>query len=163
MTKKIILALLAAAALLVPYAPALAASTWTQPQLWPTGYWGQGGLLSCTGNPYTFDASGVPQPHPGTTCTNLCDLVKTAINIIYFAMTICIFALAPIFAVAGGVMIMLAGPNPEMLSKAKKLLTGTVIGIALILGSYLIINTFVQAIGITGVGGFFGGGSICPT
>src|SRR5579864_4065902 len=102
---------------------AAAQTAYKAPTLWPTGYWGP--LLSCTGN-------GVG----GMQCTNLCDLIGTFINIIYFIITICFFVIAPILFLIGGIMIMTAGANPEMLSKGKSTLKGAVIGIVIILCRY---------------------------
>lgn len=130
------------AGILIPYISFAAA--YATPNLWPSGFWGP--LVSCTGN---YLSGRNP-------CTNLCDLIGTAINIIYFAMSIGIFIAAPVLFVAGGIMMMIAGPNPGMLDKAKKLFTGTLVGLLIILCSYLIINTFVTVVGIQGVGGFLG-------
>ena len=121
------------------------------PSLWPAGYWGQGGLVSCTGN----YIDGAAQ------CTNLCDLVDTIINVIYFVMTIAIFIVTPIMFLVGAVMLMVSGANPEMMGRGKKILTGTFIGLAIVLGSYLIVQTAVTVIGINGVGGF--NVAICST
>jgi hypothetical protein len=128
------------------------AATYSTPNLWPTGYWGQGGLVSCTGDYLAQDNNA----HP---CTSLCDLINTFINIVYFLMTIAIFVIAPILLVVGGIMIMLAGANPGMLESGKKVLTGAVIGLIIVLCSYLIVATVVKVLGVTDVGGF--GGAAC--
>ena len=131
----------------------LIARAYDVPNIWPTGYWATGGLISCTGN-YLTGA------HP---CRSLCDLIQTAINIIYFGMTIAIFVLVPIFFAVGAIMIMVAGAKPDMLETGKKTLTGAVIGLVVVLCSYLIINTFITVLGITGIGGFNGGACNPPT
>jgi hypothetical protein len=127
------------------------ASAYTTPTLWgnPPGFWGP--LVSCTGN--YLPSSGA------TPCKSLCDLINTFINIVYFAMSVGIFIIAPISVVIGGVMIMLAGANPGMLETGKKVLTGAVIGIVIVLCSYLIVATALKVLGVTGVGGF--GGAAC--
>ena len=135
----------------------LVASAYTTPNLWPTGYWGQAqngspaGLISCTGN-YLSSNTG-PQ------CANLCDLINTFINIVYFLMSIAIFIITPIMFVWGGIMIMFAGANPGMLETGKKILTGTVIGLVIVLCSYLLISTILGVLGVTTIGGF--GGATC--
>jgi hypothetical protein len=53
----------------------------------------------------------------------------------------------------------MSGANPGMLEKAKKTLTSTLIGLLIVLCSYLLIYTFVKALNITGIGGF--GTSAC--
>ncbi|HVN26583.1 MAG TPA: pilin [Candidatus Paceibacterota bacterium] len=100
-------------------------------------YWANGGLLSCTGN-YVNGA------HP---CTSVCDLIQTIVNVIYFGITICLFVLAPIFFTIGGVMLMVSGANPEMMSRGKGILLNTVIGVVIVLCSYLIVFTFVNVFG----------------
>jgi len=139
----------------------LVASAWSTPNLWgtPPGFWGP--LLSCTGvyvgAPAT-NPDGTPTAPP---CTSLCDLIDTAINIIYFAMTLAIFIIAPVMIVVGAVMIMLAGANPSMLESGKKTLTATVIGLVIVLCAYLIVNTTITVLNISGVGGF--GNNSCTT
>jgi hypothetical protein len=129
----------------------LVASAYTTPNIWPTGFWGP--LVSCTGN--YLSGSGA------TSCTNLCDLINTFINIVYFAMSIAIFIIAPISFVVGGIMIMFAGANPGMLETGKKVLTGAVIGLVIVLCSYLIVATVLKVLGVTGIGGF--GGAACTS
>jgi hypothetical protein len=129
------------------------------PSLWPTGYWGP--IVWCTGN-YIQGATQVALPtgQPAA-CTNLCDLVGTVINVIYLLMSIALFAIAPVLMVWGGVTIMFAGANPGSLETGKKILTGTVIGIAIVLCSYLIINTVLGALKVTTIGGFNGNSNAC--
>lgn len=116
------------------------------PQLWPNGYWGP--LVSCTGN-------GVG----GTQCQSLCDLIGTIVNIIYFAISLCFFIIAPILFITGGIMIMVAGANPEMLSKGKTTLKSTTIGVLIVLCSYLIVATFVGVLQTSNYIQGFGGSS----
>ena len=125
----------------------LFASAVQAPNIWPGGFWGP--LLSCTGD-YT-QTSG--------TCHDLCDLMQTVVNVIYFAISIAVFVITPILFGIGAIMIMVAGANPGMLERGKKTLTGTIIGLAIILCSYLIISVFITALHITGIGGF--GGPTC--
>jgi len=113
------------------------------PNIWPLGFWGP--LVSCTGN--YLNGTGAP-------CQNLCDLVNTIINVLYFLISVCIFIVAPVSFAIGGIMIMVAGANPEMLSKGKHTITGTAVGILIVLSSYLIIATFLGVLNITGIGGF---------
>ncbi len=136
---------------------ASAASGWSTPNLWgtPPGFWGP--LVSCTGNYLPTNSDG-STPNP---CTSLCDLIDTAINIIYFGMTLAIFIIAPVMIVIGGIMIMLSGANPGMLESGKKTLTATVIGLFIVLCAYLIVNTTITVLNISGVGGF--GNNACTT
>lgn len=132
---------------------AVASSTWSTPNLWgtPPGFWGP--LLSCTGN-YISPGSMTP-------CSSLCDLIQTAINIVYFGMTLALFVIAPVVIVIGAIMVMLAGANPEMLGKGKKAITGAVIGIVIVLCAYLVVSTVISVLNISGIGGF--GNNSCST
>jgi hypothetical protein len=146
---KVVIALLVLLPVTAPIiANASSGGTYQTPSLWPTGYWGP--LVSCTGN-YLRNNGDSTVPN---SCTDLCDLIGTATNIIVFMMSVAIFIIAPISFVVGGIMIMIAGANPGMLEQGKKILTGAVVGLALVLCSYLIVATFISAIGITGIGGF---------
>lgn len=104
-------------------------------------YWGP--LVSCTG----------PLTNPdGTTnanaCKSVCDLFATGQNIIYFMMTIAVFAVAPIMIVIGGIMILISAGSQERISSGRKMVTGAVIGIAIALGAFIIVNTFFYVISI---------------
>jgi uncharacterized membrane protein YgcG len=147
----VILSFFAAVTLFAP----LAASASVAQGIGLTGYWGP--LVSCTGN---YDSSTTVMPGaPSNACTSVCDLIGTFINVTYFAMSAALFILAPVLFVVGGIMFLMSGANPGMLEKAKKTLTSTLIGLLIVLCSYLLIYTFVKALNITGIGGF--GTSAC--
>lgn len=166
---KLLLILVIGASIVLPVV-AFAAQTqsgatakYSAPSLWPTGFWGP--IVWCTGS---FIATQNPtNPTPGTsgqtppTCTNLCDLVGTFVNVIYLALSIAIFIIAPLSIVVGGLMIMLAGANPEMLGRGKNVLKSAVVGLVLVLCSYLIVNTVISIFHITTIGGFGGNPSAC--
>lgn len=145
----IIFLVLCGASVGLPVVATAATGSWTQPSLWPTGFWGP--IVWCTGN----YINGANQ------CTNLCDLIETFINVIYLAMSIAIFVITPMMFLVGAVMFMMAGANPEMLGKGKKILTGTAVGLAIVLGSYLLVYSVVNVLGVQNVGGF--GGTMCQT
>src|ERR1700685_904463 len=77
------------------------AQSYSPPNLWPDGYWAQNGLITCTGS-FLGSGSGSGNSANLPTCTSLCDLLDTFINIIYFAISICFFILAPLFFAVGG-------------------------------------------------------------
>lgn len=109
-------------------APALAlAATITSPSL---PFWGGGssGLLSCT----------------GATCHSLCDLIQTFVNVTYFGITLVLFIAAPILFAWGGIMLIISGGNPGKTGEAKKILTGTLIGVVIVLSAFIIIKLFVD-------------------
>ena len=88
----------------------------------------------------------------GVDC-NLCELINTSQNIISFAMTLLLAVFAPIMLAYGGIMIMISRGSPEKFGTGKKALTGAIIGIAVGLGAFLIINEFVTLIGVKFSGG----------
>ncbi len=105
-------------------------------------YWGP--LVSCTGD---YANTGSPSGAVTAKCTSLCDIFKTIQNVIYFAMTVALFAIAPVFIVVGGIMMLMAGGSPERFKKGGKIVSGTFIGLAIVLGAFLIVNTFLYILG----------------
>ncbi len=55
--------------------------------------------------------------------------------------------LAILMLVIGGVMFYLGGVRPELLSRAKTLIRGVVIGLVLIYSAYMIVNIFLMVLG----------------
>lgn len=100
----------------------------------------KGPLVSCTGAPIT--GSNLP------TCVSLCDLLKTGQNIINFMMALAVLAIGPIMIVVGGIMMLVSGGSQERFSSGRKIATGAVIGIAIALGAFIIVNTFFYFIAI---------------
>jgi len=135
-------------ALLLLVAPAFAFATvaYTPPSVWNPGTLGAP-LLICAGAPQA-DSANLPL------CGNLCDLVSQFLNIVYIAIAWVIWVIAPVAFIAGGIMYMLSGAKPDLHSTATKTLTGTVIGVVIVLCSYLIIYTLVAFLKISGIGGF---------
>ena len=70
-----------------------------------------------------------------------------ALRIVNFMIWILGVPLATLMIVIGGLLIMLSGVNPEWVSKGKHMLLWAIISIALMLGSWLIINFVLAAIG----------------
>ncbi len=107
------------------------------------GFWGP--IVSC-GPP-----TGVPgAPSGPSPCVNLCDLMHTFLHLVYFFMSLTLYALAPVLFAWGGILIMIAGADPNKLSGGKKLLLGTLVGVLITLAAFLIIKTFVTALGVEG-------------
>jgi hypothetical protein len=84
----------------------------------------------------------------GNICISLCQLLLLAENLINFGLTILLFAIAPILLTWGGFVILTAGGSSERLGSGRKILMGTVVGVAIALGAYLIIGTFLWGLGI---------------
>lgn len=108
--------------------------------IFPLGFWGfpDSGLLSCHGDPAT---------NPNA-CKNFCDFIDTGVNIIYFVMTIALFAATPILLAWGGILILTAGANPGNIETGKKVLKGTLIGVVIILLAFVVIKSIVTFLGV---------------
>lgn len=103
--------------------------------------------------PLVVSAAGIPYWGPlvacgGNVCTSLCDLVTLGQNLTSFGITLVVFAIAPIMIVYGGIMTMLSGGSPERMKTGKKIILNGVIGMALALGTYVILSTFFLIMGI---------------
>jgi len=61
--------------------------------------------------------------------------------------------LAVLMIVVGGIMFYLGGGKPELLSTAKSLLKGVVIGLFLIYGAYMIVGLVLSLLGVTQLSG----------
>jgi hypothetical protein len=84
----------------------------------------RGPLVSCT----------------GLGCTNLCDLAHTAVHFIYFGISLALLGFAPVLLVWGGLMVILGGASPGQIDRGKKVIWGTIIGIAVVLLSFQIVD-----------------------
>ena len=97
-------------------------------------YWGP--LVSC--GPGTGGAQ---------TCTSLCDLLYTGQNVLYFAMSVALLILGPVMIVVGGLMIATSAGSEERIKTGRKVITGAVIGVLIMLAAYVIIASFLRAVG----------------
>ena len=125
--------------LFVSVSPALAATTSCKPggvSSLVRGYWGP--LISCT-------ALGGSGSCPA--CVSVCDILQTGQNFIFFGMTLLLFVLTPVMIVVGGVTILLSAGSSSMVSKGRGMIWGAVIGLAIGLGAFVIINTFLYLMG----------------
>ncbi|MDP2934278.1 MAG: pilin [bacterium] len=71
-------------------------------------------------------------------CT-LCDIfrmLQMIMNYIWWFLLI----IAPLFIIAGGIMILIAGAKPDQLEAGKRIITGTVVGLAIAFLSWTILN-----------------------
>lgn len=118
-------------------APSLTLASHTQPiPSFPRPYWGTNPpLLPCG-------------PGTGHDCTSICEIFVLVQRLIYFGITLVFFAIAPVLFAWGGIMILIASGSPQRLATGKKILTGTVVGVSIALGSYLIVTTFFWIIGL---------------
>ncbi len=108
--------------------------------------WGYNGLVSCR----------------GLGCTSACQLVGTFINVVYFGITITLYFIFPTLFAWGGIVILTSAGNPGRIESGKKILTGTLIGILIVLGAWLIIKIFIDVLGAAGKIPGFGTDISCP-
>lgn len=90
------------------------------------------------------------QKNPPTCPCELCDFFVMFERIVNFILFEIVPVLAVLMVAIGGFMLLFAykGGGSEMVSRAKKLFTSVAIGLLLIYGAWLIVNTFFWMIGV---------------
>lgn len=106
-------------------------------------YWGP--IVSCVGGAPTKDSKGNDIP----TCTSLCDLFSTAQNVLRLAVTISLYVIVPAYILYAGFKVATAGISGDKIATVRKMFLQIVLGIVIILGSFTLINTFMN--GLSGV------------
>ncbi|MFH1656286.1 MAG: hypothetical protein ABH956_00745 [Candidatus Nealsonbacteria bacterium] len=93
-------------------------------------------------------------PCGGSSCPcKLCDFFKMIERIVDFILFGIVPALAALMIAIGGFMYIfaylgVAGGGPEMLSTAKNVFKAVILGLLIVYGAWLIINTFFMVIGV---------------
>ena len=77
-----------------------------------------------------------------------CDFFVLINNIIKFVMVRIVPVVAVLMLVVGGMMFFFAGAKPDMLTRAKGVITSVVIGLVIIFCAWVIVNTVITKIGI---------------
>jgi Type IV secretion system pilin len=149
MSKKIIFAITLALVL----SPFLAFACTMNSNVWNIAVL-KGPLISCTG-------AGPTGGTDNKNCSDVCDLVCTAGNVVYFGIGVVIWIVLPIVFAWSGILLIISTGNPEQIGKAKKMLTAAVIGLLIVICAYLIVYTFLHVLGLTNVIGGFGGSAAC--
>jgi len=108
------------------------------------------GLVPC-GKNFTINGESVFVP-----CT-FCHLFIVMNTILDFALVDIVPPLAALMMVIAGIMFFFAGTSPSMMSKSKTIFYYTIIGLAIIYGSWIIINTTLTFIGVADWTGLQGG------
>jgi len=99
----------------------------------------------------------VPCGGPGDPC-RLCDLFVLFNNIIDFIITCLTPIAASLMLVVGGVYLLMAGGSPAQTSQAKSIITAAVIGLVIVLTSWVFVNTFLTYVEVatwTGLGSWW--------
>jgi hypothetical protein len=97
------------------------------PAIFPTGFWGP--LIGCKGRG-----------------CDLCGLLGTAQNVIYFGLTLLIYVIVPLMVMAGGFVRMISQGSPEKVSQSNAYFKGAAIGLALGLSAYLIVDVVYSTV-----------------
>ena len=82
----------------------------------------------------------------GTGSTNfctVCDVFSLTSRIITFILIDIVTPLSIIAFIAGGIILVTAGGNPQRVSTGRKILITTIIGILLAFGAWLIVDTII--------------------
>ncbi|MBU1255849.1 hypothetical protein KKE74_00955 [Patescibacteria group bacterium] len=95
-----------------------------------------GGLVPCGGQ--------------GEKECNLCHIWQLADNILDFVTLQLVFPIAALLFVAAGVVFLISGGSEEKVTLARTIFTNTVIGLMIVLCSWLLIDTLVSTIAGSG-------------
>lgn len=87
-------------------------------------------------------AAGLVPECEGISCT-ICDLVKLANNLIGW-LTQASLAVAVLVVGIGGYFILTAGGSEEKVKRGRQIIWSAVIGVAIILAAWVLVNTFLQ-------------------
>lgn len=79
---------------------------------------------------------------PATGCT-FCNLAQLAQNLINFLITLSL-TLAVGFITYGGIMMIIFSAQPPKIETSKKIISSAIIGLVVVLGSWIIVNTFLH-------------------
>ena len=115
--------------------------------------------------PFALQAAGLPgrivtcdgtSVGGGTDCT-ICDLAKLAQNIINTGIFVAVFLSAILFAYAGWLYI--SNEALDEVGRAKKIFLDVVLGLSILLGAWLVVDTLIRT--ILGGSGFGPWNSLC--
>ncbi len=102
---------------------------------------------NCADNNKYKDANGKEQP---IQC-QLCHAFIMTDKAVDYVVIKLVPLLAVLMLVIGGVMFYFGGVKPELLTRAKTLIKGVVIGLVLIYSAYMIVNIFLMVLGASGM------------
>ena len=86
-------------------------------------------------------------PKNETLACGFCDFFKLIDNLFDFVMKM-VIVVATLMLVVGGVYFFFAGANPGALETGKKIITSTLIGVAIIFSAFMIVGVVLNAIGL---------------
>ncbi len=94
--------------------------------------------------------TGQPQP-PGCAggvaqTVSINSIISSVLNLLLFVS----FVIALVFLIIGGIKWMMSGGDKEGSGKAKETVTSALIGLAVVLGAWILINILLNFFGVTG-------------
>lgn len=129
--KKIIFFALSALVLGIGFVPATSFAADPAPSIFPTGFWGP--IVTCRGVECTPD---------NDLASGWCKAFDTLKRALYVVLSIILFIVLPLTIMYGGMLIMTAGANAENVGAGRSAITGALVGIAIALTAFLIVNQF---------------------
>ncbi len=107
-------------------------------------------LVLASSNCNPFNGLVPPPTGDGNTYTiaDFFSLIAAIINFIIFCL---VPPIAVLMLIIGGLVFLFAGGSPQIASLGKRILITTIIGLAIVYGSWIIIDIIVKALGYTGV------------
>ena len=110
-----------------------------------------GPLTVCSGN---YINAGTT--YQSAQCQDLCDLFGQIIAIIYYIMAVGIWIIIPVMVLWAGIKLMMSRGDPAKTSEARKMVTGAMWGVGIMLVAYLLVSSFIGFLKLTDVVGGFG-------
>ena len=92
----------------------------------------------------------VPPPTGDDNTYTIADFFRLVAAIINFIIFCLVPPIAVLMLIIGGLVFLFAGGNPQTASLGKTILITTIIGLAIVYGSWIIIDTIIKALGYTG-------------
>jgi len=94
---------------------------------------------------FSLGAGLVPCEGPNCTICHLFELIKNVVDFVLFKI---VTPIAVLFIVIGGGLIIFGAENPQNIDKGKTVLLYTIVGLLLIFGAWLLVNTFFTIVGV---------------
>jgi len=113
-------------------------------------------FLVIVGSPLIVVAAGLVPCGSENPC-QLCDIFVLFDNVVKFVLTHLVPPAAVIMLVIGGIMFFTAMGDPNKVNQAKDIIQWTIIGLFIIYGAWVIVNTFFLLIGVAKWTGLKGG------
>ena len=91
----------------------------------------------------------VPCGGPGEKSCDLCFLFSMIKKVLDFTLAIVIPSIAALIILIGGFNLLANRGNPETIAKTKSVLLTAAIGLVIVFGGWVVVNTTLSALGVT--------------